>query len=226
MEKKNLVIFGTGQFAEIAHFYFTNDSPYRVVAFTVDADHLKKSTFLGLPVVPFETIEDSYSPADYKMFIAVAYAKLNTIRIDRYVRAKEKGYTLPHYISSRAVTWQNAPMAAPHIGENSFILENQTIQPFCSIGNNTILWSGNHIGHHSTIGDHCFLASHIVVSGNVTVGDQCFIGVNATLRDGITVGSGSIIGAGALIMHDVGPGEVYKEIGTKKYERSSSQIRL
>ena len=34
---KPLVIFGTGDIARLAHFYFTHDSPHDVVAFTVDA---------------------------------------------------------------------------------------------------------------------------------------------------------------------------------------------
>ena len=51
---KRLVIFGSQAFAQIAHYYFENDSEYTVAAFTVDRDYLKESTFQGLPVIPFE----------------------------------------------------------------------------------------------------------------------------------------------------------------------------
>ena len=37
---RKLVIFGAGEFAEIAHYYFTPDSPSQVVGFTVDRDSL------------------------------------------------------------------------------------------------------------------------------------------------------------------------------------------
>jgi len=33
---RGLVIFGTGQIAELANFYFANDSMYEVAGFTVD----------------------------------------------------------------------------------------------------------------------------------------------------------------------------------------------
>ena len=50
-------------------------------------------------------------------------------------------------------------------GDNCFILEDNTVQPFVTIGNNVTLWSGNHIGHDSVIEDDCFISSHVVVSG-------------------------------------------------------------
>ena len=37
MKNKKLVIFGTGETADIAFEYFTHDSNYEVVAFTVEA---------------------------------------------------------------------------------------------------------------------------------------------------------------------------------------------
>ena len=51
------------------------------------------------------------------------------------------------------------------MGDNCFIFEDNTVQPFVTLGNNLVLWSGNHIGHHSTLRDHCFISSHVVISG-------------------------------------------------------------
>ncbi len=62
------------------------------------------------------------------------------------------------YVSSKATVFPGAP-----IGDNCFILEDNTIQPFTSIGNNVVLWSGNHIGHHSVIKDHVSFTSHVVL---------------------------------------------------------------
>ena len=55
--KKKLIIFGTGEIAQLAHYYFTNDSNYEIAAFTVDEQFLEEDTFCSLPVVPFETLE-------------------------------------------------------------------------------------------------------------------------------------------------------------------------
>ena len=111
------------------------------------------------------------------------------------------------------------------IGENCFILEDNTIQPFVSIGNNVTLWSGNHIGHHSTIHDHCFIASHVVISGGVEIDESCFIGVNATLRDHIKVGAKCVIGAGALLLADTEPEGVYMGQATERAKVPSTRLR-
>jgi hypothetical protein len=39
--KKNLVIFGFGDIAQLAYYYFRTDSDYNVVAFTVDSVYIQ-----------------------------------------------------------------------------------------------------------------------------------------------------------------------------------------
>ncbi len=214
-----LVIFGTGAFAECARFYFDHDSPHGVVAFTVHGDNLSESTFAGLPVVPFESVVETHPSSAYRMFVAVGYRKMNRIRAAVYTQAREKGYELVTYVSSKASHWGNA-----EIGENCFVFEDNTIQPFVKIGDDVVLWSGNHIGHHSTIGDHCFITSQVVVSGGVHVGDYSFLGVNATIRDGIEIGRSNLIGAGAIIMRSTRDREMYVPARTRADERKSDEI--
>lgn len=191
---RRLIIYGTGLIAELADFYFTTDTDYEVAAFTNAAEFVAEDEFRDKPVVAFEQLENSYSPAEYDIFIAVGYNKTNQIRQARYQEAKQKGYACASYISPRA-TYYGTP-----VGDNCFILEDNTIQPFVTIGNNVTLWSGNHIGHHSRIRDHCFISSHVVVSGNCDIGENCFIGVNSTLRDNITLERYVVIGSGAIVM--------------------------
>ena len=218
---KRLVLFGAGDIARLAHVYFASDSKYEVVAFTVDRDYCKAVTFEGLPLVPFDEVKRRYPPSRHTMFIALSYSQMNALRTRKYDEAKALGYTLASYVSSRCTYLSDH---AP--GDNCFILEDNTIQPFVRIGNNVTLWSGNHIGHDSTIDDHCFLASQIVVSGRVTVGRSCFIGVNATLRNAITIAPRSLIGAGAVIMKDTIEGGVYLAPQATLGEKRSSEIKL
>lgn len=218
--KKPLVIFGSGDIAELAYFYFTNDSHYEVIAFTVDRDYLSSASFCGLPAVPFEDVVKIYSPEVYEIFIALSYSNLNELRKTKYLAAKAMGYRFASFISSRATV-----LNKDRIGDNCFIFEDNTIQPFVTIGNNVTLWSGNHIGHHSTIRDHCFIASHVVVSGGVEIGEQCFIGVNATLRDHIKIGEKCVIGAGTLILEDAEPEGLYIGSATERSKIPSTKLR-
>lgn len=218
--KKPLVIFGSGDLAELAHFYFSSDSDYRVVAFTLDKEYIEASECCGLPVVAFDEIAAEFPPAEHDMFVALSYSRLNQVRKEKYLAAKSHGYKITSYISSRASLLTEEP-----VGENCFILEDNTIQPFVTIGNNVTLWSGNHIGHHSTINDHSFIASHVVVSGGVEIGEQCFVGVNATLRDHITIGDRCVIGAGALILGDAEAEGVYIGKATERSRLPSTKLR-
>ena len=218
--KKPLVIFGAGDIAELAHYYFSSDSEYEVVAFTVDAAFATSSEFCRRPVVHFHEVAVRYTPQTHSMFVALSYSKLNEVRKQKFLEAKALGYGLASYISSRATVLNRG-----QIGENCFILEDNTIQPFVTIGNNVTLWSGNHIGHHSIIHDHAFIASHVVVSGGVEIEESCFIGVNATLRDHIKLGRKCVIGAGALVLADVEPEGVYIGEATARSKVPSTRLR-
>lgn len=216
-----VVIFGTGDFAQVASVYLAKDSPYDVVAFTVDAAHLKEPTLLGRPVVPFETLEQSHPPGEYAMFVAVGFSKVNQARALVYERCKAKGYKLISYVCSKAVQWGHVD-----IGDNCFIFEQNVLQPFVKIGNDVVIWSGNHIGHHAEIGDHCFITSHVVISGGARIGERCFIGINATIRDHITIAPRTVIGAAALIMKDAEEESVFMGTATEKSRVPSSKLRL
>jgi len=217
---KKLVIFGSSDIGQIAHHYFSTDSDYEVVAFALDTDYVKEPEFCGLPVVEFEDVPKKYPPDSFDFFIALGYSKLNAVRKEKFLAAKEMGYKLVSYISSRATVLNEG-----RIGENCFIFEDNTIQPFVTIGNNVTLWSGNHIGHHSKIRDHTFVASHVVVSGAVDIGEQCFIGVNATIRDHLKIGDKCVIGAGALLLADAEAGGVYLGPATERSKVPSHRLR-
>lgn len=214
-----VVIFGTGQIAEVTHFYLTNDSTHEVVAFTVDKEFLSSDSFHNLPVIAYEDIIEKYPPNEYKLFIAMSYKKVNKLRTEKFFDAKSKGYECVSYISSKATYYNTS------IGENCFIFENNVIQPFTKIGDNCILWSGNHIGHHSTIENHCFIASHVVISGNVTIGEYSFLGVNSTIANNLKIGKSNIIGSGAIIFKDTDDGSVYSPKETEKSRVPSNRLR-
>ena len=193
---KPIVIFGAGQIAELAKFYF-EDLGYHVAAFTVDDAYAKVSVFHGLPLLPFSMVDEIYNPSEYLMFVALSYTGVNRVRTQKVLEAKQRGYQLISYLGRNITAFNN------EIGEHAFILEDNTLQPFAVIGKNVFMWSGNHIGHHSRIEDNCFISSHCVISGNVVVGEGTFIGVNSTIRDGITIGKQCIIGAGSLVLKDL-----------------------
>lgn len=215
-----VVLFGNGQIASVVYYYLTYDSPYEVVGFTVDRSHIQEESLFGLPIVPFEDVQSIFPPDEYKMFVSISYRQVNKLRADKYHQAKEKGYKLISYISSKASIWTGLV-----IGDNCFIMENNVIQPFVEVGNNVIIWSGNHIGHHTVIKDHCFLASHVLISGYVTIEPYCFFGGNSTVRDGIVIAKESVIGAGSLILKSTKEMGVYIGSPAQLFPQSSNELK-
>jgi hypothetical protein len=138
--------------ATFAQAVLTHDSPYEVVAFTVD-DALIADTTTSACRGAFEEVERHYPPEDFGAHIAVGFRRVNGVRAEKYVQAKEKGYELLTYVSSQAFKWPDLV-----IGDNCWILEYTILHPFVTIGNDVYLGSACHIGHNSTIGDHTFMA--------------------------------------------------------------------
>jgi len=199
-----IIIVGDGETAELAYEYFTHDSPHEVVAFSVERAYAKKDHLFGLPVVYFEELEQSYTPAEFKVFVAISYTQLNRVRTRLFQQTKQKGYGCVSYVSSRAFVWHNV-----EIGENCFILENNVVQYAVRLGNNVVLWSGNHIGHQTVIHDNVFISSHVVVSGYCQVGENCFLGVNSCIANNVKIAKDCLIGMGAVVNKDTEERKVY-----------------
>ncbi len=214
-----VVIFGLQENSELAHYYLTHDSEHEVVAFSVDGSHMpERLEFCGLPICSFEKIDQFWPPKTNRFFAPLAASRMNTLREQVFKKIRQKGYSFVSYVSSRATVFDN------QIGQNCFILENNTLQPFTEIGDNCVLWSGNHIGHHGYIGNHVTITSQVVLSGRCKVQDKAFIGVNATVRDGLNIGEGALIGMGAVMTKDADPWGVYQGNPAKKLVKRSDEI--
>lgn len=198
MSKKRLLMIGAGEFAQWCYEYFTSDSDYEVVGFTVNRTCLGEPSLNGLPVVPWEEAERLFAPGQHQAFIAAAYTGLNRLRGRFYSEARGKGYQLASYISSSATVSSRAIL-----GDAALILEGATLQPYCRIGNNVCIGMGSCVCHHSEIGDHNFLSAHVVILGQVKTAEYCFFGANSTIFDHRVIGNHCLIGAGAVVNRDL-----------------------
>jgi len=214
-----VIVFGVLDTAELAHYYLTHDSEHEIVAFTINRQYIQDQSFKGLPVVAFEDITSLFPPAEYAFFAPMTGRNMNRNREAIYNEAKSKGYQFISYISSHATIFDRSV-----IGDNCFILEDNTIQPFTTVGNNVVMWSGNHIGHHGQIKDHVFFTSHVVLSGHCVVESYSFFGVNSTIRDYTTIAQGTLVGMASAITKETEEWGIYignpakKVPGKKSFE--------
>jgi sugar O-acyltransferase (sialic acid O-acetyltransferase NeuD family) len=218
---RDLVIFGAAGLARLANVYFRTDSAYRVAGFCVDAGYRHGDVLEGLPLVDAADVERHFPPATHDMFVAIGYSRMNRVRAETCATARARGYTLASYVSSRAAVLTEHPL-----GDNCFICEHATIQPFARIGSGVIVWSGVSVAHDSAIGDYTFVAANATILGRCTVGRSCFIGANATLRNDITIADRTLVGAGAIVMADTREGGVYLPPRATLAAKTSDEIEI
>lgn len=211
-----VIIFGVGKLADYVHFVLTNDSPYEVVAFCIEEAFMPESgTVRDLPIIAFELLPSTYSPDDYKIFIAVGN---NSVREVIYNKVKNNGYSCISYISSKAIFWSDLSF-----GDNVFIGEGAVIQPFVSIGFNSFLFAAR-VGHHCSVGNNVIL-SGCALAGDAHIGDNSFLGLNSTVNQNVKIGKANIIGVGANIGSDTNDYDVYTNSSTVKRAVSSQRIK-
>lgn len=213
---KKIIIYGYGVGANVATRYIRSDKEDKICAYTADAKYISSNHFMGLPLVAFEGIERQYPPDDYLMFIPLGSTAMNHVRAEKYRLAKDKGYTLYSYVSSKSFFHWDIDC-----GENCFILEGQAINFDVTIGNNVVMWSSNHLGDRTIIGDHVWLSSHVTIAGDARINDYCFLGVNATISNNVVLERETFVGATCFITKNTKKGEVYMQQGSKSCHNDS-----
>lgn len=199
-----VIIFGIAEFAEIAHYYLTNDSEHEVVAFCVNENYLPENRyFKDLPIVTFENVENLYPINGYHFLAPMTSRNMNTLREQVYNSIKDKGYNLISYVSSKSVINDSI------IGDNCFILEGTMIQPYTKLGNNIMISANCYVGHHAEIKDHVTISGQVAVEGKCVVGENSFLGVNSTIRNRIILAKGTLVGLGTVIVRNTEKWSVY-----------------
>lgn len=198
-----IVIFGTGDMAAVVAVYLRAEAPdIRIVGYTLDDAYCTADTHDNLPLVPWSLLETRFPPDTTQLFGPLTYQRMNTLRRDRYLEGKARGYSFVSFVHP------DSSIYTDEIGENCLILERNVIQPFSRIGNNCIIWSGNHIGHHVVIGDHVFISSQVGIGGSVVVGDECHLAGQIGIAHGLAVGARCALLNGAFVSRNLPEGTV------------------
>ena len=203
---KNVIIYGVGSLGKILYHYLKSDSEYFVTAFCVDEKYLNVDKFCGLPVVPFESINNLYPPSEFMAITAIGYSNMRVRKI-MYEKLKASGYKCINFIHSSSTFDKTFS-----IGDNNIILQNNSFEPFVRIGNNNIFWSSTTISHDVEIGSHSFFASQTLIGGFTKIRNNCFFGFNSNILQDLIVENESLIGSNSTIIKSTS--EFGKYLGT------------
>ena len=152
----SLVIYGNGKIARVI-YQFVKEK-FDVACFTVDNEFIKEDVFEGLPLIPFEKLENIYPADSHNIIVAVGYVGMNNIRKEKFSQCLKKGYAPVNYIHPSVEIHSNSV-----IGQGNVILDHVTIQPETSIGDNNFIWSNSVIAHGCKIENDCWIASNGVM---------------------------------------------------------------
>lgn len=212
-----LIIYGNGHMARM--FYHFASTDFRVSAFTVDKNLITDCSYCGVPILPFETIEQYCATESHQMITAVGFVGMNDIRAERYRAAKDKGYRFANYIH---------PSVTKHpdliLGENNVILDHVSLHPGVRLGTSNFLCSNISIGHGCSIENNCWINSGVAIAGETIIQSNCFLGPNATIGDNIVIAERCYVGANTLVTRSTQANEVYVSAQGERFPLPSDQF--
>ena len=219
LQPKPLVIYGNGAMAATYASYLQRN--FTIAAFTVEAIFCQSKNFCDLPLVPFETVADNYTPENHCMIIAVGYRDMNHLRAEISRKAWALGYEPATYVAEDL--WLHKGV---EIGRNSVVFDKCSLHVNAKIGDNSFIASGVHIGHDCRIGNNVWINSGVALAGGVVLGDSCFLGVNASVAHGVTLGEGTFVGANTLVTKNTEPYQVVVSAPGEAFELDSRTYLL
>ena len=197
MNNKQIVIFGDTIFSEelknIISLECGND---KVIAFTIDSKYKKSEEFCGLPIYPFEQLEQYIDVTNTEILLTIGYNNMNQLRKVKYEECKSRGFMVHTYISQKAIVYSDK------IGEGCIIMPGVYIGPFCMLGNCNIIKACCSLPHHINIGNFNWIAGGCSYGGDVLQGNNCFVGIGSTIRNGISIADKTFVGAHSYLSSD------------------------
>lgn len=190
---------------------------FDIAAFTVDQSCITGAIICDLPLIPFEEIEQTFSPEAHCMLIAVGYVEMNGVRERKYQEAKFKGYTFINYVHPSVVMHD-----CIDIGENNIVLDHASIHPYTKMGNGNFISSNSNIGHGCIIGDNNWVNAGVGIGGETTIGNHVFLGINASVGHGLRINDSTFVGANTQINRTTEEGDVYLSESGEKHRMKSN----
>src|SRR3546814_20289713 len=114
-QPRPIVLYGCEELARLAWYCLTHDARREVAGFTVLRAGMPvaaepAASLLGLPLVPFEALEDRFPPERYDLLIAIGPHQVNAPRAARFEEGRAKGYRFASYVASGAPLWPDLAM--------------------------------------------------------------------------------------------------------------------
>ncbi len=190
MKKRDkIVIFGTSITSRDLCNNIKEDGLIDVVAYTINRAYIQESELDGLPIIPFEEIEQFYPPSEVQILNTIGYSQMNQSREKVFYKIKEKGYKNYTYISKNAILYSD------DIGEGNIIGGGVYIGANVTLGRGNFVSPGVVLSHRIDVGDFNFFSTGVKSAGVVRITNNCYIGIGSVLNNAIVLAPRTFVGA-------------------------------
>lgn len=198
MEKKPVVIFGSGPEARIALDIFNSLDvfPYGVIT----DDKKMVGTDLNDVSVFGESKDEEVKAIikDENTDFIVTWGEIKT---------RKKIYQAVAGLAKRPAVncTHGSVVISPYasVGFGNLMNAGVVINANAIVGDNNIFHTHASVEPDATVGNYCTISAGVRIAGNAVLADDIFVGTGAIIYPGVKVGKGALIGAGAVVLRDV-----------------------
>ncbi len=165
----------------------------------VDKDGVETPADLyGVPLIGSDSDVQRYSVDEIELVNGIGSVGFTALRQKVYEKFKRQGYHFRQVIHPTAVVsrWAN-------LCEGVQAMAGAVVNIGTHIGENSIINTNASVDHDCVIGAHVHIAPGATLSGGVTIEDGSHVGTGASVVQGVKIGLGAIIGAGAVVVNNV-----------------------
>lgn len=189
---RNLVIFGTGNYARIL-YRMASGAGFEVVAFTSDVETPEEGAFNGVPFIPSNKIVGFCHDTNAGIALGFIGKDQQRSREDKFRSLMREGIRFPNVIQS------GASVDSDDIGQGNVLFAGARIGFQCSIGDCNIFWQNASVAHDNKVGSFNHFGPNSSLAGYAEVSDHCFIGIGSSLNNDAVMEQGSLLGANAFL---------------------------
>lgn len=197
---KRVIIYGSKTLMQSLFFDASDNVDFKIACFASDSDYIECNDLLGLPWVPYHQLHQLYPPEEYDMLALFNGYRSMRARDVIYQKAKNSGYHLRNYISTRADVAANVTM-----GENNVIMGSSHVGFGGTMGSNNLIRQTVYLGHEFRMGDNNIITAGCNIGGHGCIKSHCYIGLGTTVIDHITLEEETLIGAGSVVIRNTEP---------------------
>lgn len=207
---KKLVMFGTGDFADVVSYVLEKKLGRCIEAYTVNEAYISEPSYNQRVLTAFEALPETFSPEEYEVVIGMIGKHMFDQREKVFCQLRAMGYDIPNVIDP------TASVDAGELGSGNIILANTSIEAHCAVGDGNIIWQNVVLPHHNRVGSFNNLAPSVSFSGYSKVGNHCFIGNNVCIKNKVEVADYVFAGAGSYLAQSVASHKVI--VPNRSYE--------